>query len=165
MNTVISRRPTPFVYTKWFVNQKEGTCIPEYSITVDGGAGVSGGSGFARGLPQKMISLHTPEGVATIVDDKTLDKLMGVPKFQKDINRGLIRVIKGKSITDQEKLDNEAEKHMADKDDIRGRQITKEDLEDAGAIEQKDGSWNVENADTRPAAEIRKTSSRKKKRR
>lgn len=165
MNTVISRRPTPFVYTKWVVDQKAGSCVPEYSITINGGAGVTGGSAAAMGIADKNIPLFTPEGVATIVDDKRLELLMGVPKFRSDIERGLIRVIKGKSITDQDKLDNEAEKRMADKDDIVGRQLTKDDLEDAGAIEQKDGSWDVSDADTRDASEIRKTSSRRRKRR
>jgi hypothetical protein len=165
MNTVISRRPTPFTYTKWLVDHSKGTCIPQYSITINGGAGVSGGSAFARGVKESSIPMFTPEGVATIVDDKTLDKLIDVPKFKKDIERGLIRVIKGKSITDQEKLDNEAEKHMADKDDIQGRQLTADDFKDAGAIENKDGSWNVEDADTRPASEIRKTMSRRRRRR
>lgn len=163
MNTVISRRPTPFTYTKW-TKGGNGDFVPLYNIFINGGAGIVGGSAFARGVKDSQVPMFTPEGVATLVDDKTLDKLMDVPKFKKDIERGLIRVIKGRSITDQEKLDNEAEKHMADKDDIRGRQLTADDFKDAGAIENKDGSWNVEDADTRPASEIRKTMSRRRRR-
>lgn len=163
MNTVISRRPTSFVYTKWVKNSLN-RFVPAYEYVINGGAGVTGGGRFANGTPEKNIPLFMPEGVATIVDDNVLSCLMDIPKFKKDIERGLIRVIKGKSITDQEKLDNEAEKHMADKDDIRGRQLTADDLKDAGAIENADGSWNVEDADTRSASEIRKTMSRRRRR-
>lgn len=161
MNTVISRRPTSFVYTKWVKNYRN-RLIPAYEYVINGGAGVTGGGRFANGTPEKNIPLFMPEGVATIVDDNVLSKLMDIPKFKKDIERGLIRVVRGKSITDQEKLDNEAEKHMASKDDIKGRQMTADDLKDAGAIEQDDGSWNVEDADTRPASEIRKTGKRRR---
>lgn len=163
MNTIISRRPTSFVYTKWEKNSNN-RFFAAYEIVINGGAGVTGGGLFAKGVKESSISMFMPEGVATLVDDKTLDKLMDIPKFKSDIKRGLIRVIKGKSITDQEKLDNEAEKHMADKDDIQGRQLTADDFKDAGAIENKDGSWNVEDADTRPASEIRKTMSRRRRR-
>lgn len=164
MNTVISRRPTSFVYTKWEKNSNN-RFFAAYEYVINGGAGVTGGGKFANGTPEKNIPLFMPEGVATIVDDDVLSRLMDIPKFKKDIERGLIRVVKGKSITDQEKLDNEAEKHMADKDDIKGRQMTADDLKDAGAIEQDDGSWNVEDADTRSASEIRKTGKRRRHKR
>lgn len=162
MNTIISRSPVSVKYIKWHISPSGGS-IPEYSFTINGGAGVTGGTGFASGIPDKKVSLFTPEGVATLVDDDTLDKLMAIPNFRYDIKMGVIRVIKGKSITDQEKIDNEAEKKMADKDDIPGRQMTKGDMEDVGAKEQDDGSWDVSKADTREAREVRKTGGRRKK--
>ena len=144
MNTIISKRPSPFIYTKWSEHSVNGAFVEEYSILVNGGAGVMGGADFLSGKKQDNFNLFTPEGVATLVDDDTLEKLMGVNQFVKDIERGLIKVINGKSIKDQEKIDSIATKgDMMDSNDIGCRQLTEQDFKDAGAIKQRDGSWNV----------------------
>lgn len=145
MNTIISKRPTAFVYTKWHHDSSGSTIqTPEYSIIIYGGAGVQGGADFGKGKHEKNYAMFTPEGVATIVDDKTLKKLYDIPKFKKDIDRGLIKVIQNKSIKDQERIDEIADgNEMIRNSDIGGRPITKEEMEKAGAIENDDGSWDV----------------------
>lgn len=131
MKTIISKRPTAFVYTKWADN-KDGTIAVEYSITIDGGAGVI-----------NPRSLLTPEGVATFVDDKTLERLMAIPKFKRDIERGLIR-IEASKISDPEKVNSIADSgKMADKRDIPDRPMTPEDLENDGAVVNEDGSVDI----------------------
>lgn len=144
MNTIISKRPSPFIYTKWVKDR--GMFTQAYSILVNGGAGVLGGLDFLSGKKQDNFSLITPEGVATLVDDDTLNRLMDIKQFQKDIERGLIKVIQKKSIKDQDKIDEIASDKMIPNDEIGGRPITKEDMKMAGAIENADGSWNVTNA-------------------
>lgn len=149
MNTIISKRSTPHIYTKNKVDPRSGAITRLYSVLVNGGAGVAGGTDFLSGKKQENFSMITPEGVATIVDDKTLAKLMDIRHFVRDIERGYIKVIKGKSVKDQDSVDNLAtKKDMIDTKDIDGRQITEEDMENAGAIKQKDGSWNVAESDT-----------------
>lgn len=151
MNTVISKRPSAFVYTKWR-NNGDHTFTEEYSITVDGGAGVVN--------PKSLV---TPQGVATFVDDDTLAKLMDVPKFKSDIERGLIRVEKGARVSDPEKVDSIAQsgKMMAD-NEIDGRPLTPEDLENDGAVVNSDGSVNVSNGG-KDAVKRRKAGLGKKK--
>ena len=46
MNTIISKRPSPFIYTKWSEHSVNGAFVEEYSILVNGGAGVMGGADF-----------------------------------------------------------------------------------------------------------------------
>ena len=149
MNTIISKRSTPHIYTKSKIDPSSGSIVKLYSILVNGGAGVAGGADFLSGKKQDNFTLVTPEGVATIVDDKTLKKLMDIKHFVRDIDRGYIKVVKGKSIKDQDAVDSAAsKKDMIATKDIDGRQITEEDMTDSGAIKQKDGSWNVADADT-----------------
>lgn len=135
MNTIISKRPTSFVYTKWADN-KDGTLAVEFSITINGGANVIN--------PKSLV---TPQGVVTFVDDRTLDKLMSIDKFRRDIDpRGLIRVIKGEKISDPEKIDSIADSgKMAKNDDIPSRPLTAEDLERDGAVINEDGSVDISN--------------------
>lgn len=144
MNTIISKRPSPFIYTKW-IDTPNGI-RSEYSIMVNGGAGLIGGLDLLSGKKQDNFSMITPEGVATLVDDETLNKLMDISKFVHDIERGLICVIQKKSIKDQEKIDEIASDKMMPNDKIVSRPLTKEDMKMAGAIENADGSWNVTNA-------------------
>ena len=149
MNTIISKRSTPHIYTKSKIDPGSGSIVQLYSILVNGGAGAAGGADFLSGKKQDNFTLVTPEGVATIVDDETLEKLMAIKHFVRDIDRGYIKVIKGKSIKDQDAVDSAAsKKDMIATKDIDGRQITEEGMTDAGAIKQKDGSWNVADADT-----------------
>lgn len=132
MNTIISKRQTAFTYTKWF-DEGYGTIVPEFSITINGGAGV---------LNPKTIV--TPQGVATLVDDDTLEKLMTVPKFISDRERGLILVIEGKKVKDSDAVDEIAtSKKMIDTADIQARPLTPEDLENDGAVVNDDGSVNI----------------------
>jgi hypothetical protein len=138
MNTIISKRTTPFVYTKYYTDSDRGICKPIYSILVNGGAGVVGGAEILSGKSMNERSIFTPEGVATIVDDDTLAKLMDVPKFQKDIKRGLILVLKKKSVTSQDKIDELSKKELLEGDHIKTRPITMEDLENAGARKVSD---------------------------
>lgn len=131
MNTIISKRPTAFVYTKWRDNN-DNTIVSEYSITIDGGSGV-----------MNPKSLVTPEGVATFVDDDTLAKLKAIPKFNRDVERGLIRIESSK-ISDPDKLDSIAESgKMMDKADIVNRPLTPEDLTNDGAVINEDGSIDI----------------------
>lgn len=149
MNTIISKRSTPHIYTKNKVDPRSGAITKLYSIIVNGGAGVMGGADFLSGKKQDNFSMITPEGVATIVDDDTLEKLMDIKHFVRDIARGYIKVVKGKSVKDQDTVDNLAtKKDMIDTKDVDGRQITEEDMESAGAIKQGDGSWNVAESET-----------------
>lgn len=132
MNTVISKRPTSFVYTKWADN-KDGTLAVEFSITIDGGANVIN--------PKSLV---TPLGVATFVDDRTLENLMSIDKFRRDIERGLIRVEKGEKVSDPEKVDSIADSgKMAKNEDIPSRPLTSEDLERDGAVLNEDGSVDI----------------------
>lgn len=132
MNTIISKRPTSFVYTKWADN-KDGTLAVEFSITINGGANVIN--------PKSLV---TPQGVVTFVDDRTLDKLMSIDKFRRDIERGLIRVEKGEKISDPEKIDSIADSgKMAKNDEIPSRPLTAEDLERDGAVINEDGSVDI----------------------
>lgn len=144
MNTIISKRTTPFTYTKW--NKANGNLFAEYSITVDGGAGVLGGTEFLSGRPLAKRALITPEGVATVIDDDTLKKLEAVPKFNSDVSRGLILILKNKKVEDQSKIDEIAKKEMLDGDHITTRPLTPTDLENAGAVINDDGSVNISKA-------------------
>ena len=144
MNTIISKRPSPFIYTKWV--ESRGMFREEYSILINGGAGILGGLDILSGKKQDNFSMITPEGVATVVDDDTLRRLMDIKQFVKDIERGLIKVVQHKSIKDQDKIDEIADDKMISNDEIGSRPITKDEMKMAGAIENADGSWNVANA-------------------
>lgn len=142
MNTIISKRTTPFVYTAYISDPKRNVCEVKYSIVINGGAGVAGGSELLSGLPMSQRSLFTPEGVATLVDDDTLEKLYAIPKFRSDIKRGLIIVRKREKITSQDKIDNIAEKEMLEGDHIPTRPISQKDFEAAGAKVVEDDEGN-----------------------
>lgn len=146
MNTIISKRTTPFVYTAWYTDPKKNICQAKYSIVVNGGAGSKGGAELMSGLPMAQRSLFTPEGVATLVNDDTLEKLMEIPKFKSDIKRGLIIVRKGEKIQSQDKIDNIAEKEMLEGDHIPTRPISEDDIRSANAkvTEDDDGNQAVD---------------------
>ena len=140
-HTIISKRTTPFVYTKFFADAKKNIIKPLYSILINGGAGVVGGTELLSGKPMAERSLLTSQGVATLVNDDTLTKLMDIPKFRSDIKRGLILVLKRKQVTSQDAIDNIAEKEMIEGDHIPTRPISQSDLENVGArfVEDENG--------------------------
>lgn len=143
MYTVISRKPIPFLYQEYrFVN---GQFFPkDEGILIHGGAGVVGGVDRDSGRPHAEHGILIPEGVATVIDDKTYDRLKEIKKFQQDVKRGVMKVVKG-SISDQSRIDRETH-DMLDTDLIPNRPFTKEDIEQAGGVIQKDGSVNITEA-------------------
>lgn len=144
-HTIISKRTSPFTYTKWvkvngqFFQDKRG-------VVINGGAGVVGGSELLSGRPLEKRSLLVPASVMTFVDDEVLEYLMSVPKFRRDIERGLIVVIKDETI-DQDKADEIAAKDMIDDDHIPTRPVTEEEIEKTGASINKDGSVDISDVD------------------
>ena len=143
-HSIISKRPTTFTYQQWdFVN---GNFVPKGSgVLINGGAGIVGGRDLLSGIPMEKRGTLVPEGVITFVDDQALEYLMGCKKFTSDIERGLIRVVKGK-LSDAEG-DKIAKEDMLDNEHIPGRPYTDKDLEEAGAVMNDDGSANINNAD------------------
>jgi len=141
MNTIISKRTSPFTYIKWVkINGQFHTDGP--GIIINGGAGIVGGSELLSGRPLEKRSTLVPVGVMTFVDDEVLDKLMTIGKFQKDIDRGIITVVKGKKL-DQEKGDDIADRDMIEDDHIPTRPVTQEEMENAGGQKSKDGSIDI----------------------
>lgn len=149
MHTIISKRPTPFTYQQWeFV---AGNFRPIGSgVLINGGAGLVGGAELLSGRPMDERSKIIPDSVLTFVDDVALEYLMGVPKFRRDIEKGLIAVVKGKA--SESEASEIAKKDMLDDEHIDGRPYTKEDLEQAGGEIQSDGSVNIEHAEEDLAA-------------
>lgn len=145
MNTIVSKRTSPFTYQKWaFTN---GQYFPEGpGIMINGGAGVVGGLELLSGRPLAQRSSIIPVGVHTYVDDDILAKLMTIPKFLKDIERGIITVIKGEQC-DQDRTDEIADKDMIPDEHIPTRPITYTEMQNAGAKINKDGSVNIDEVD------------------
>lgn len=144
--TIISKRPSPFVYTKYVDNVSDSRRVAEYSIIINGGSGVVGGLDLLSGKKAQNFSMIVPEGVATIVDEETLKRLRAIDKFCHDEERKLILVIE-KVIKDQEKIDSIADSgKMMAKKDLVSHPITKEDLKSAGAVESQDGSFDFSKA-------------------
>lgn len=141
MNTIVSKRTSPFTYQAWkYVN---GQFFPDGpGIVINGGAGIVGGLELLSGRPLMQRNSIIPVGVHTYVDDDVLDKLYKIPKFKKDVDRGIILVIKGKKL-DQDKTDSIAANEMVEDDHIPTRPITEEEIQNAGATINKDGSINI----------------------
>lgn len=139
-HTIISKRTTPFVYTNWakingqFHQQGRG-------IVINGGAGVVGGDQLLSGIPLEHRLTLIPESVLTFVDDEALAALMKNPKFQKDLKRGIVQVVKGK--ISQSKGDNIAKSDMLENEHIPTRPITAEEMEAAGGVMTKDGNVDI----------------------
>lgn len=145
MNTIISKRTGTFTYAKWV--KSNGQFYQDGpGIVINGGAGIVGGAELLSGKPMEKRSLLIPVGVHTYVDDKVLDKLMSIGKFRKDIERGIITVVRGKKC-DQDTTDRIASKDMLEDDHIPTRPVTRENIEDAGGIVNSDGSVNITNVD------------------
>lgn len=141
MNTIISKRERPFLYCAW--KKVNGQFFQDGpSILINGGAGIVGGLELLSGRPLDKRSSVIPVGVHTYVDDEVLDKLMSIGKFRSDIERGMIVVVKGKKL-DQDKTDSIADKDMIEDDHIPTRPVTGEEIENAGASINKDGSVDI----------------------
>lgn len=154
MNTIISKLPTTHTYTKW--TNTPGGYVREYSILINGGAGVVGGNELLSFQPSEKRSLFIPEGVATEVDDETLAKLEAIGTFQRDVKSGVIVVIKGKKGLTQDKIDTIADNDMVDKSKIEGRPISAEDIEATGASFTEDGAIEISKAKDASPKELRK---------
>ena len=140
-HTIVSKRTTPFTYTKWVkINGQFHQDGP--GIVINGGAGVVGGAELLSGRPLEQRNTLIPESILTFVDDEALNKLMSIGKFRKDLERGIITVIKNKKIS-QEKGDEIARQDMLENEHIPSRPITQEELEATGATIAKDGSVNI----------------------
>lgn len=139
-HTIISKRTTPFTYTKWVkINGQFHQDGP--GIVINGGSGVVGGAELLSGRPLEQRNTLIPESILTFVDDKALEKLMTISKFRKDIERGIITVVKGK--VSQDKGDEIARKDMLPDEHNPARPITQEELEATGATISDDGSVNI----------------------
>lgn len=166
MNTIISKLPTTQTYTKW--QNTPGGYVREYSILINGGAGVVGGNELLSFRPSSERSLFVPDGVATEVDDDTLAKLEAIGAFQRDVKAGVIVVVKGKKGLTQDKIDNIAASEMVDSSKIECRPITAEDVESTGASITEDGAVDISKAKDISPKEMRKalsgaTSTQKKR--
>lgn len=145
MNTIISKRTGTFTYTKWVkINGQFHQDGP--GIVINGGAGIVGGAELLSGRPLEQRSSIIPVGVHTYVDDEVLDKLMSIGKFRKDVARGIICVVKGKKC-DQDATDNIASKDMIADEQIPTRPVTAEEMQNAGASLNKDGSVDIGEVD------------------
>ena len=145
MNTIISKRTGTFTYAKWV--KKNGQFYQDGpGILINGGAGIVGGAELLSGKPMEKRSLLIPVGVHTYVDDEALEKLMSIGKFRKDMERGIITVVRGKKC-DQDTTDKIASKDMLEDDHIPTRPVTRENIEDAGGTINNDGSVNITNVE------------------
>lgn len=146
MNTIISKRTSPFTYTNWYM--KNGQFHQDGpGIIINGGSGIVGGLELLSGRPLDKRSSIIPVGVHTYVDDEVLGKLMKNGKFLRDIERGLILVVKGKKL-DQDKTDEIAAKEMVDDERIPTRPVTRDEMESAGASINNDGSVDIGEVDS-----------------
>ena len=141
MNTIISKRTGTFTYTKWI--KANGQFFQDGpGIIINGGAGIVGGAELLSGTPMDKRTSLIPVGVHTYVDDEVLAKLMSIAKFRKDLERGIVYVVKGKKI-DQDQVDDIAEHKMIEDYNIPTRPITEEEMEAAGMEIKKDGSVGI----------------------
>lgn len=144
-HTIISKRTSPFIYTKWIYANGQWFRDGK-SIMINGGSGIVGGSELLSGKPLEERSSVVPVGVMTFVDDQTLEKLMTIGKFRKDIRRGLIVVVRGRKL-DQDKADTIADNDMLANEHIPTRPVTPSEIEAAGGVINRDGSVDISNVD------------------
>ena len=80
MKTIISKKPIPFIYQEYkFIN---GNFFPDgEGIMIHGGAGIVGGVDRDSGRPHSTHGIFVPEGVATVLDDDTYERLKKNKKF------------------------------------------------------------------------------------
>lgn len=141
MHTIISKKPSTTIYTNWvIVNGK--SLRDGNGVVIKGGAGVVGAVDFLSGKKPENRSTDVLVGVHTYVDDKALDYLMKNKVFNRDMENGLITVIKGKKL-DQDATDNIASTDMIDDAKIEGRPITEAEIEAAGGEVKRDGTVDI----------------------
>lgn len=144
MNTVISKRLSTFTYQDWKV--VNGQAVPNGpGILINGGAGVVGGLELLSGNSLENRTKTIPVGVHTYVSDEVLDKLLAMPKFRKDMERGLIAVVRGEKCG-QDRTDEIARTDMLGDEHIKHRPFSQKDIEDAGGKINKDGSVDISEA-------------------
>lgn len=143
-HTIISKRTTPFIYTKW--EERNGQCVQVgRGVVINGGAGVVGGNELLSGRPLEFRTPLIPISVITYVDDEALEYLMSIPKFVHDCKRGVIQVVKG--AIEQEKADAISERDMVEDENIPSRPVTEKEIEEAGGSFNKDGSIDISEVD------------------
>ena len=144
-HTIISKRTSPFVYTKYIkVNGNFFRDGP--GIVINGGAGLVGGAELLSGRPLNKRDSLIPVGVHTYVDDDVLEKLMSIGKFRHDIERGIIVVVKNQKC-DQNKTDKIAASDMIEDENIPTRPVTEEEISRSGGKVNSDGSIDISNVD------------------
>lgn len=141
MNTVISRHPTTVTYTKW-INTKSGFVRDGSGIIINGGAGIVGGYELLSNKSPDERSREIPIGVHTYVPDEVLEKLMTIPTFVRDLDKGLVAVVRGSKI-DRDKANDIAASDMAPSSQISSAPITREEIEATGAEINSDGSIDI----------------------
>lgn len=129
MVTIISTHPVSVRYNMWEIDESTHSKRRVWDCLIPGGSGVV-----------NKHTLKTPQGVATEIDEAALENLMKIPSFVADIDSGFIKVLK-RTRARAVDADAEAEKDM--NLDGSGKQITSEDLENAGAEINSDGSIDV----------------------
>lgn len=147
MHTIISKRPGPFSYQRWKTGPGNSFVPDGRAVLVNGGSGLVGGAELFSGKPLEKRSTLIPVGVYTFVDDAMLEYLESIPKFKSDVKRGLVMVVKNQKVSDQNKVDEMAEKHLISDEEDPSRPITEENIEDAGAVINRDGSVNITDAE------------------
>ena len=68
-HTIVSKRTTPFVYTKWEKINGQFHQIGK-GIVINGGAGIVGGAELLSGVPLSQRRTLVPDSVLTFVDDE-----------------------------------------------------------------------------------------------
>lgn len=140
-HTIVSKRTSPFIYTNW--KMVNGQFFREGSgIIINGGAGVVGGNQLLSGIPLENRQTIIPDSVLTFVDDQALEYLMRNAKFRRDIERGIITVVKNKKLP-QDKGDEIARKDMVGDEHIPTRPVTAKEVEAAGGVVTKDGAVDI----------------------
>jgi hypothetical protein len=143
MKTIISKNTVPFLYQEWKKVNGQFFTVGN-GILIHGGAGIVGGIDRDSGRPLEQHGIAIPEGVATIIDDDTYDRLKENGKFKQHLRNGIVKVLSG-SISDQAKIDDETH-DMRDNDLINSRPYSKEDFEAANGVINRDGSVNITEA-------------------
>lgn len=141
MHTIISKKPSTTVYTNWVI--VNGTSVRDGNgVVIKGGAGVVGAVDFLSGKRPENRSTDVLVGIHTYVDDKALDYLMRNRVFKRDMEEGLVTVVKGKKL-DQDATDNIASTDMIEDAKIEGRPITEAEIEAAGGEVKRDGTVDI----------------------
>ena len=129
MVTIISTQPVPVRYTLWETDVATHSKRRVWDCRIAGGSGVV-----------DRNTLLTPQGVATEISDDALEKLMSIPAFTDDIEKGFIKVLK-KTKARTVDADEEALKDMNLAGS--GKPLTDKDLVKAGAQINEDGSIDI----------------------